>query len=353
VARKLLLDAYSKLNSASNEKDQRKKGELYRLTGALLQESAKAFLRAQQPKQKDKALRLLEKVTMESKLASRLTEILNTASGASANIAFQTPVRGYEKAVGVERFESSDIEARFSAITRGSDSNGDLEIEIEVLNIGERPVRLARLDETVPEGAELVGKSGKRIPSRSMTLDQGRIAPSKTATIRLVVSPGREGILRIGPKVIFFDDTGQQRERFMEPIVVPTSRIIEFLASSFVGDSTGRRLAPVYCGWRTLMEVVNELKIPRSHVYGEPRYGRIFGKQLESLVNSNLVEYRIFPGERGRGGDITKVRVQLENEDVKKYLEGLTSTSGRFDSVNRPIFSPPPLKKQPEIVIVR
>jgi hypothetical protein len=186
-----------------------------------------------------------------------------------------------------------------------------------------------------------------------MTLDQGRIAPSKTATIRLVVSPGREGILRIGPKVIFFDDTGQQRERFMEPIVVPTSRIIEFLASSFVGDSTGRRLAPAYCGWRTLMEVVNELKIPRSHVYGEPRYGRIFGKQLESLVNSNLVEYRIFPGERGRGGDITKVRVQLENEDVKKYLEGLTSTSGRFDSVNRPIFSPPPLKKQPEIVIVR
>jgi hypothetical protein len=138
-----------------------------------------------------------------------------------------------------------------------------------------------------------------------------------------MVSPGTEGILRIAPKVIFFDDTGQQRERFMEPIVVPTSRIIEFLGASFVQDSMGRRLAPAYCGWRTLMEVVNELKIPRSHVYGEPRYGRIFGRQLESLVKSGLVEYRIFPGERGRGGDITKVRVLLENEDVKKYLEEL------------------------------
>jgi len=350
VARKLLLDAYAKLNIASKEEDQQKKGELYRLTSALLEESAKAFLRAQQPKKRDKALRLLEKATMESKLASRLTEILNTASGAPANIAFQTPVRGYEKAVGVERFERSDIEARFTAVTRGSDSNGNLEIEIEILNIGERPVRLARLDETVPEGAELLGKSGKRIRSRSMTLDQGRIAPSKTATIKLVVSPGREGMLRIGPKVIFFDDTGQQRERFMEPIVVPTSRIIEFLASSFVGDSTGRRLAPAYCGWRTLMEVVNELKIPRSHVYGEPRYGRIFGKQLESLVKSKFVEYRIFPGERGRGGDITKVRVLSENEDVKKYLEGLDGTPGKLDSIG---WTASPLKKQPAIENVR
>jgi hypothetical protein len=262
-------------------------------------------------------------------------------------------VRGYEKAVGVERFESSDIEARFSAVTRGSDSNGDLEIEIEILNIGERPVRLARLDETVPEGAELVGPSGKRIRSRSMTLDQGRIAPSKTTTVRLMVSPGTEGILRIAPKVIFFDDTGQQRERFMEPIVVPTSRIIEFLGASFVQDSMGRRLAPAYCGWRTLMEVVNELKIPRSHVYGEPRYGRIFGRQLEFLVKSSLVEYRIFPGERGRGGDITKVRVLLENEDVKKYLEELSSAPGKFGSINWQTLSPPLEKKQPEIVVAR
>ena len=49
------------------------------------------------------------------------------------------------------------------------------------------------------------------------------------------------------------------------------------------------------------MDIVNVLKIPRSHVYGEPRYGRPRGRQLEVLIQSGLAESRIFPGERGRG----------------------------------------------------
>ena len=73
------------------------------------------------------------------------------------------------------------------------------------------------------------------------------------------------------------------------------------------------------------MEIVRDLKIPRSHVYGEPRYGRAFGKQLDSLVRASLVEYRIFPKERGRGGNITRVRIQLENENVREYIQELTS----------------------------
>jgi hypothetical protein len=73
------------------------------------------------------------------------------------------------------------------------------------------------------------------------------------------------------------------------------------------------------------MEIVKDLKIPRSHVYGERRYGRAFGKQLDSLVRASLVEYRIFPKERGRGGNITRVRIQLENENVREYIQELTS----------------------------
>ena len=71
------------------------------------------------------------------------------------------------------------------------------------------------------------------------------------------------------------------------------------------------------------MDVVHSVGIPRSHLYGEPRYGRAFGRQLDALVKSSLVECRIFPGERGRGGDITKVRILLENEDVKAYVRQL------------------------------
>ncbi len=69
------------------------------------------------------------------------------------------------------------------------------------------------------------------------------------------------------------------------------------------------------------MQIVNGLKIPKSHVYGEPRYGRAFGKQFDRLVRTSLVEYRVFPGERGRGGEITKTRVHMENQLIKNYIQ--------------------------------
>jgi hypothetical protein len=101
IARKLLLDASAQLNSANNERDQRKKAELYKLAGALLHESAQAFLRAQQFRKREQALGLLEKAKMESKIAFRLTEILDAASGAPTNVAFHSPASGDEKAVGL------------------------------------------------------------------------------------------------------------------------------------------------------------------------------------------------------------------------------------------------------------
>ncbi len=69
------------------------------------------------------------------------------------------------------------------------------------------------------------------------------------------------------------------------------------------------------------MEVVKAIKVPRSHVYGEPRYGRAFGRQLDVLIRSSLVESRTFPGERGRGGYIVKVRVRYTNNEVKRYVD--------------------------------
>jgi hypothetical protein len=225
-------------------------------------------------------------------------------------------------------------------------------MEIEILNIGERPIRLVKV-EAAPDSHELFDAS-ETSHGRSQALDHRRIGPTKVETIKLVVRPKAEGLVRIRPKIIFVDESGLQRERLMEPTVVPNSGIIEFLADSFVRDYTDRRLASANCGWRTLMEIVNALKIPRSHVYGESRYGRTFGKQLESLVKSSLVEYRIFPGERGRGGDITRVRVFLDNEDVKKYVEQLNSSPGKFDPLGWATKFPVEyVKAEPETVVAR
>ena len=83
-----------------------------------------------------------------------------------------------------------------------------------------------------------------------------------------------------------------------------------------------------------------------------PWYGRAFGRQLEALVKSSLVEYRIFQGESGRGGNITRIRVRFENENVKKYIEQLTSGQGRSLSLDREVNSPPEAAApQPQVVV--
>jgi tetratricopeptide (TPR) repeat protein len=336
LGRKLLLDAFAQLNKASNEEDPKKKAGLYLATSSLLRESASAFRRAGQPRKMEQARALLKQTRIESKIASQLTDILDAALDAPTNVAFHTPAQGNERPVGLNRFDRADIEVRLSKISKEPRRGKEIELQFEITNTGKQPVGLIRVEDALPDGSELRGPLEQwKVQGRSLVpLQTRRINMLQTEPVKLVLQLKEEGMLRIAPTVIFADQSGVAHERMLEPRMVATSQIMEFLANSFVKDYVSRRLAVPSCGWRTLMEIVQDLKIPRSHVYGEPRYGRTFGRQLDALVKSSIVEYRIFPGERGRGGDITKVRVQLTNGDVRGYLEeqipglGLTSPIG-------------------------
>ena len=71
------------------------------------------------------------------------------------------------------------------------------------------------------------------------------------------------------------------------------------------------------------MDIVETLQIPKAQIYGDARYGHTFGRSLEDLVKRGLVEYRIVPGVRGRGGNVMKVRVAYDKEPVKKLVNEL------------------------------
>ncbi len=66
------------------------------------------------------------------------------------------------------------------------------------------------------------------------------------------------------------------------------------------------------------MEVVKETHISRHSVYGDKRSR---GRAISELEQRGLVEARIFPNERGRGGEITKVRVFYERETIKRRID--------------------------------
>lgn len=99
-----------------------------------------------------------------------------------------------------------------------------------------------------------------------------------------------------------------------------TTPLLDCLVHAFIEDYMHHRHDLQQSGWRSLTELVRIVKIPRSQVYGDPRYGHTFGGALESLVQEGLVEYRFFSG-KGRGGRVLKVRVQYEREPVRRLVD--------------------------------
>ncbi len=325
TAQQLFLEALDGLERADSEKDQQRKAKRYQATCALLRESAKSFLEARQPKKAAQISELLKNATTRSKIASNLYETIKPSLGIPTNVAFYSQSHDTNQHIGLLQLEGSEIEVRLTETATQSPEEKTFELAAEITNVGREPIRIVSLDDFVPRETELLESPEKWVASDS-TLNAGlrKLNSLQTETVKIKLRPRNEGLLTIRPSLTYVDSNGRQFRKTIERKVVSTSRIMGFLASSFSRDSSVKRLAIPSCGWTTLMEIANELKIPRSHVYGEPRYGRAFGKQLETLIQASLVEYRIFPGERGRGGKVTRVRVRPEDESVKEYIEELS-----------------------------
>jgi hypothetical protein len=97
-----------------------------------------------------------------------------------------------------------------------------------------------------------------------------------------------------------------------------TEKAFNFLIAAFIDDYMRRRLALEKAGWRTFMEIAEHEKLSKSLLYGS---GDRKGKVFIELKKRGLVEERFFPGERGRGGHILRLRVNYDKEIVKRLID--------------------------------
>ena len=158
-----------------------------------------------------------------------------------------------------------------------------------------------------------------------------RLAPLKIDTITVNIRPKEAGVINLSPTVLYADEAGKFRRCNPEPVAItihPKTKFefqtkaaqdaFDFLVTSFVQDYMKRRLPLEKSGWRTLMDVVKKRKIAKSSVYGS---GGRRGPAISELERRGLVETRVFPGERGRGGKILKIRVAYEKETIKRLID--------------------------------
>ena len=89
------------------------------------------------------------------------------------------------------------------------------------------------------------------------------------------------------------------------------------LVKAFIDDYMKRRHPSDDSGWRGLGQLAKDMKTPPSSMYG--RHGGM-SPELGELVKRGLVESRVFRGERGRGGEVTRFRIAYERDPVREYV---------------------------------
>lgn len=341
-------DAIVYLANAEIEVDSRKKAEFYHLAERHTELAAKLYGEAGFSSKKEEALRYLGKAREGMELLAPIETLAQTPYTSGVHI---TPVSFTgDQVLGLERFENASVVGNVMVPQPEVDFGSDLPVELEVVNVGRTTATLVKLENLSAEGLALDRqRSPYPVEDDFVHLRGKRLDYLKTHKIQFILKAVHKGSFELRPRVHFVDEKGSYRSYDFDPAlirvrdelagksVVPepiapgaatplsvrfenprAKEVFEHLAKEFLKDYMSRRLYVEKAGWRSLMDLVRELRIPRSSVYG-PR-GRS-GPVLTELERRGLVETRIFPEERGRGGSIMKVRVSYDNDIVRKLIE--------------------------------
>ncbi len=94
--------------------------------------------------------------------------------------------------------------------------------------------------------------------------------------------------------------------------------VFNYLVRAFIEDYMKRRLFIQEAGWRSFVQIIKNAGVSARSVYGS---GGRHGSAISELIRRGLVETRIFPRERGRGGRIIRARISYERETIKRYVD--------------------------------
>ena len=97
--------------------------------------------------------------------------------------------------------------------------------------------------------------------------------------------------------------------------------MFDYLVKGFIEDYTKKWLIQEKAGWRTLTEIATKTKLTKSTFYVKGGRGPI----IDELSRRGLIDNRFFTGERGRGGKVLRVRIDIEkswiSDSIKKSIE--------------------------------
>jgi len=229
-----------------------------------------------------------------------------------------------------KEFERANVQGRV-ILPSEAEVGKSFEVQFDLVNAGNALALLVKLEKAVPKPWKVVLQTDRhQMADGSVNLGGKKLDPLNTETVSMCVEAGEPGIFEIRPKVVFIDDMGQLRTSDLDAVQVtvlaplalhferPNSeKIFTSLLEAFIRDYRDRRIFVDKAGWRTMVEIARTADVPRSALYGSAGSR---GKALAELQRRQIIEMRVFPGERGRGGRIMKARVHVTSPQVQAHL---------------------------------
>ena len=258
-----------------------------------------------------------------------------------------------------EQFRDFKVES--AILTKRDNVVGEeIDFRIDFVNVSRLNGYMVRLDNIVPHNFDFCNlPEGHVLTKNSLDLKKKSIGSFQTVTIKFSLKATKEGNYVFSPELFYEDQLKNTKIHKFKPVrlkinpanitkeiqsekllqnafdkkqFVPSEelalgfefknkhsgKVFDFLVGSFIEDYMRLRLPLEKSGWRTVMNAVKHAKVPFSAVYG--RNGRS-GKAIGELQHRGIIETRYFPGERGRGGNIVKLRICYEKEPVKRHID--------------------------------
>jgi hypothetical protein len=344
-----LFEGLAQIAAAEEEKSPRKKTEIYRIAEKYLASASRLYAKVGFHGREVEVRKLLRRASEEKEL-SLLTE---TKLGNPAALQGLMPASLLkDQPLGLERVEAARIVGKMNLTDKVVSPGSSTAVELEFTNMGRSSATLVKLEGIVQEGLEITEGPAFSIRDGFLDMNGKRLDHLKSHSLTIPIRAEREGIFELRPRITVVDDSGNKGiEEFESAALIAHGRtlpedfqpqakkhlesempavqsswfetqrgkeVFQHLARGFLQDYVSKGLFVEKAGWRSLMDLVRDLEIPRSAFY---RKGGGDGAVLVELERRGLVELRTFSEERGRGGAITKLRVAHDNPSVRIYLK--------------------------------
>jgi KaiC/GvpD/RAD55 family RecA-like ATPase len=214
-----LFDAYIYMDSAKREKDPGKEARYYTMAERVLQISAECYAKAGHTGKSTQVERLLKKVKEERELALSLNEVFQASSITSSTTSFSAIEPTEEKAVGLERFEHADVQAKIVQHETGLRVGENADLEVQIVNVGKEAVLLTKIDNILPAGFQLSSKPDCcSIEGTGLAVKAKQLEPLELNGIKFALRSFIKGPVEIKPRIVCVDQTGRQMIFSLEPV---------------------------------------------------------------------------------------------------------------------------------------